>query len=54
MAVPAELTRTVKKSDIPDAVTYGDALKLWAEDRQNIDVLNGQMVAIKGLLADEE
>jgi hypothetical protein len=47
--VPAELTSECEKRPIPEDLTYGEALALWAEDRASMDVCNGRLRAIRGL-----
>jgi len=47
--VPAELLIHREKSTIPDGITYGDGLTLWAADRATIDMLLGQIRGIEAL-----
>ncbi len=52
--IPPSLTTPVSKITIPDALTYGDAIKAWSKDRAAIDKLNGQLLGIKSLNPDQE
>ena len=52
--IPPSLTAPVPKVSIPDALTYGDALKAWSKDRAAIDKLNGQLLGIKSLNHDDD
>lgn len=45
--VPEDLTAPVDTATIPDSITYGDALILWAQDRAAIARLNAQLEAIR-------
>ena len=47
--VPIDLLIQRNKSTLPDALKYGEALQLWAEDRANLDSVNAQLGAIQGL-----
>ena len=47
--VPADLVTPENPSAIPNGVTYGDALALWAEDRKSLAIVNGRLAAIKSL-----
>ena len=49
LPVPADLLIQRTKSTVPEALTYGDGLQLWAEDRANLDSVNAQLGAIDGL-----
>lgn len=49
MPVPDDLLRPGVKKDIPDGMTYGQAIESWAADRFTIDKLNGQLKAISVL-----
>ena len=44
--VPDDLLILHAKTTIPDTLTYGEAIQLWAEDRALVDILNGQLIAI--------
>lgn len=47
--VPGEFLVLHPKTEIPEDLTYGDALQLWSEDRAIIDRQNGQLRAIQTL-----
>ena len=47
--IPPNLLIQHNKSTIPEALTYGEALQLWAEDRASIESLNGNIRAISSL-----
>lgn len=49
--VPSDLLLLRQPSTIPDGVTYGEALTLWAIDRATIEALLGQLRAIEVLNA---
>lgn len=51
--VPYDLTIRRNKTTLPDTITYGEALELWAVDRATIDTLNGQMEAVESLNKEE-
>jgi hypothetical protein len=51
--VPADLTARCAKSEIPEAMTYGEALESWAKDRASIDACNGKLAGIESLGVDE-
>ena len=51
--VPADFLIQRNKSTLPDALKYGEALQLWAEDRANLDSVNAQLRAIQGLSSGE-
>ena len=51
--IPAELTRRKTKQQIPEAMTYGEALEAWSRDRATIDTLNGQLLGIISLTEPE-
>ena len=47
--VPADLVKPENPAEIPNSVTYGDALALWAEDRRSLAIVNGRLKAIESL-----
>lgn len=47
--VPGDLLIRHIKTTVPESLTYGEALQLWAEDRAIIDTQNGQLAAIEVL-----
>lgn len=47
--VPSDLTTRCKKTEIPETMTYGEALEGWAADRAQIDVCNGRLAGIESL-----
>lgn len=47
--VPVNLLSGCVKSTVPDNLTYGEALSLWAEDRAKLDTCDGQIEAIRSL-----
>lgn len=47
--IDPELLQTCSKTDIPELVTYGDGLELWAIDRACLDIANGKLKAIESL-----
>lgn len=49
VGVPSDLLLLRQKSTIPDTLTYGEAITLWAVDRATIDALLGQLRAIEVL-----
>ena len=49
LPVPEDLTIEVPPSEIPDALTYGQAIGLWADDRATIEILNARLKAIRNL-----
>lgn len=49
--VPAELLKPCVKRPVPDDLTYGAAMVLWAEDRAALDACDGQISGI-GVLSD--
>jgi hypothetical protein len=51
--VPDNLLLQHQKTTIPESMTYGEALQLWAEDRGIIDTLLGQLLGIKSLSDSE-
>ncbi len=52
--VPADLTVPCEKSEIPDTMTYGEAIEAWAKDRSAVDRCNGKLAGIKSLSAGDE
>lgn len=48
-SIPADLTEQCPKVTIPDGLTFGQAIELWAEDRAAIDACNGKLAGIKSL-----
>jgi len=50
--VPGNLLIKHQKTTIPETLTYGDAILLWAEDRRIIETQNGQLLAIQSLGED--
>jgi len=51
--VPAELLVMHQPTTVPETLTYGESLQLWAEDRSIIQTLLGQLVAIESLNESE-
>lgn len=51
--IPPNLLIQHNKTTIPEAITYGEALQLWSEDRAIVDTLLGQLSAIGSLGADD-
>lgn len=47
--VPSDLLVLRQPSTIPDTLTYGEAVTLWAVDRATIETLLGQLQAIQTL-----
>lgn len=52
--VPSEHLVQRIPSTLPEVLTYGEALQLWAEDRASIRTLNGQLRAIEELTDGSE
>jgi len=52
--IPADLLVLHNKTTIPETVTYGETLQLWAADRGIIDTLLGQLDAIRSLNNEPE
>ena len=53
VSVPNELLVKHQPTTVPETLTYGEALQLWAEDRGIIKTQNGQIAAIESLNAGE-
>ena len=51
--VPSDLVRKCEKTEIPETMTYGEALEGWAADRAQIDVCNGRLAGIESLGDDD-
>jgi hypothetical protein len=47
--IPDNLLIQHNKTTIPEVITYGEALQLWAEDRAIVETQNGQLSAIRSL-----
>ena len=47
--VPADLLIRRSKTTLPMDITWGEAIQLWAADRDAIDILNAQLDAIQSL-----
>lgn len=47
--VPRDLLIQHQKTDIPESLTWGEAIQLWSADRAIIDTLLGQIQAIATL-----
>ena len=47
--VPADYLIQHQKEIVPDLLTYGEAIALWAEDRANLDKANSQLESIGNL-----
>lgn len=47
--VPRSLVIQHQPVALPERLSYGNGLLLWAEDRSNLDVCNAQLRAIAGL-----
>lgn len=45
--IPDELLLAPEKVQMPTSLTYGEALKLWAEDRKMLDIASGNIDAIR-------
>lgn len=50
--VPADLLHGAQKQTIPETLTYGLGIELWAEDRSTIDILNAKLKAIQSLTTE--
>jgi hypothetical protein len=47
--VPSDLLVTEKPAEIPQGLTYGQALHLWSIDRASLEVVNGRIEAVRVL-----
>lgn len=47
--IPPELLVRRQKTDIPESITWGEGGILWSLDRATIDMLLGQLEAIRSL-----
>ena len=47
--VPAYLLTEIKPIVIPEDVTYGELIMSCGKDRDNLEILNGQLRAIRAL-----
>jgi len=47
--IPADLVEPCDKAEIPETLTYGQAIELWADDRAQIDTCNGRLAGIESL-----
>jgi hypothetical protein len=47
--VPADLLVTEAPAEIPQGLTFGDALYLWSVDRANLETVNGRLEAVRVL-----
>ena len=47
--VPLSLTEPIAPATIPDNITYGTALTLWAQDRRALLDLNARLLEIRNL-----
>lgn len=51
--VPFQLVRPRQLQTVPDTMTYGDAMILWARDREALRNANAQLIAIGKLGNDQ-
>jgi len=49
VSVPADLLVTQEPAEIPEGLTYGDALHLWSIDRAALETVNGRLEAVRAL-----
>lgn len=47
--IPPDLLIQHVKSDIPETLTWSEVAQLWTADRENLDILNAQILGIKSL-----
>ena len=47
--IPAYLLTEIKPLSIPEDVTYGELIMLCGKDRDNLQIVNGQLRAIRAL-----
>jgi hypothetical protein len=47
--VPADLLVTEAPAEIPQGLTFGDALYLWSVDRAALETVNGRIEAVRAL-----
>ena len=52
--VPVHLTRQIDVQNIPDGMTYGEAIAILSKERETVDKLNGQLAGIESLEGTEE
>lgn len=50
--IPGRLLIIHTLSDVPDSITYGELIELWAADRASLDKANGQLSAIGSLQSE--
>lgn len=53
VTIPPDLLVLHNPTTLPEALTYGEALQLWAEDRSIIKTLLGQLQAIESLNGED-
>jgi len=49
VSVPSDLLVTETPAEIPEGLTYGDALHLWSIDRAALETVNGRLEAVRAL-----
>jgi hypothetical protein len=49
ISVPADLLVTEAPAEIPEGLTYGQALHLWSIDRTALETVNGRIEAVRVL-----
>jgi hypothetical protein len=47
--VPADLLVTEAPAEIPEGLTYGQAIHLWSIDRAKLETVNGRIDAVRAL-----
>jgi hypothetical protein len=47
--VPTDLLVTEAPAEIPQGLTFGDALYLWSVDRASLETVNGRLEAVRAL-----
>ena len=47
--VPADLLVTEAPAEIPQGLTYGEAIHLWSIDRAALETVNGRLEAVRVL-----
>lgn len=47
--IPTDLLRVEPKQVVPEQLTYGQAIELWAEDRASLEKVNGRLKAVGSL-----
>jgi hypothetical protein len=47
--VPADLLVTEAPAEIPEGLTYGQAIHLWSIDRAALETVNGRLEAVRVL-----